>query len=370
MFPMKRTSVTIVALATALAGLTGCSDSDSKSVGSDKLDLAPLGLDQPAEQKVRDLYKKAIDGKQTSVVIYGPNQANYKAINESFGKRFPGIKVTAQPYTGAQLESRLATEFSSNKHVADLIESTTFNYLSKGYYQQTTPATAAKLPQDFRESTGMLWGVSGTLFGFMYNNKKVKEADAPKSWADLADPKWKGQITSGDPSQPSATSDLLIKLQAQGTINDDWLRKIAANKLAVKSELELANTAVAQGAFGISLVNIYNFYASDKKKGAPVTFVYPKDGVVIEPNYYGVVKGAPHAAAAELYLNWLFGKEAQEAFAGLGTYPLMPGTKTGSDLAEMSTLNVLKTANPTEMDKLWDAGTKKLKSILGGGSAS
>lgn len=365
----KRTSVAIIALALVAAGSAACSSSGSKPVDAGKLDLAPLGLDKAAEQQMRDLYKKAVDGKQTKLVVYGPNQANNKAINESFADRFPGIKVTAQPYTGAQLESRLATEFSTNKHIVDIVENTTYAYLEKGYYAKSTPFTAVKLPQEFREKTGMLWGVSGTVFGFTYNNTKVKAAEAPASWADLADPKWKGQLASGDPSQPSATSDLLLKLRAGGTINDDWLRRVKANQLAVKSELELANTAVAQGQYAISLVNIYNFYAGDKKKGAPLTFVYPKDGVVIEPNYYGIMKGAPHQAAAELYMNWLYAKEAQEGFAKLGTYPLMPGTKTGGDLPEMNTLKVLDTPDPTEMSKLWGPGTATLKKILGGSAA-
>lgn len=369
MFPRMHKGLMIAALAVPLAGLTACGSGGGATVKPDKLQLGALGFDQPEEQRLRDLYQQASTAKQTSIVIYGPNESAYAPINKAFSKRFPGIRVTAQPYTGAQLESRLATEFSSNKHVADLIETTTFTYLEKGYYQKYTPPAATGLGKEFREPTGSVWGVSGTLFGITYNTNKVKPADAPKSWADLTNPKYRGLITSGDPSQPSAASDMLIKLQATGTINDDWLRGIAANKPAVKNELELANTAVAQGAYGISMVNIYNFYASDRKKGAPIAFVYPSDGVMIEPNYYGIVKNAPHTAAARLFMNWLFSKEAQQAFIKVGAYPLMPGVDTGSDLRPISSLKVLNAPNPSEMEKLWGPGTAKLKKILGGASA-
>ncbi|NUR86532.1 MAG: extracellular solute-binding protein [Nonomuraea sp.] len=342
----------------ALLVLVGCGSTQADTVTPDKLRLGA------GQEPLRALYQQAVKAGETQVVVYGPNQTNYAAINEAFGKRFPGITVKGEPYTGAALESRLATEFSSRKHVADLIENTTYNYLDKGYYQPYSPPTADRLDATFREKTGHLWGVSGTLFGFQYNTDKVPQP--PASWHDLIDPKWKGQIASGDPGQPSATSDMLIKLQAAGVIDDAWLRGLAANKLAVKSELELAAAANARGEYGIVLVQIYNFFAKDKAKGAPVQFVFPSDGVMVAPNFYGVVKDAPHPAAAKLFMSWLFTPEAQDAFAKAGVYPLMPGAKTADGIPPTDQLKVVNAPDPAEMTKLWTPGTKKLKDILGG----
>ncbi|WP_028923569.1 ABC transporter substrate-binding protein [Pseudonocardia acaciae] len=360
----------LAALAAALL-TTACGGSGTKSVDAQSLDLAPLGVSAPAERTMRDLYTAAVNSGKTKIVIYGPNQAVYQpVVNKAFEKRFPGLSVSGQPYTGAELESRLATEFSSGKHVADLIESTTYIYLDKDYYQPYVPTTAAALGHRFRGPKDMLWGASGTLFGFMYNTDKIKAADAPKSWAELADPRWSGQIVSGDPSQPSAASDMLIKLQSAGVVDDAWLHKLAANKLTVKRELELADQAVAQGEFGIVLTTIYNYYANDKKKGAPLAFVHPADGVMIEPNFFGLVKGAANTDAAKLFQEWLFSKEGQQRFVDLGTYPLMPGAPTGPDLPPVDRLKVLDVPDPAAMNKLWGPGTTKLKSILGGGSAN
>ncbi|HEY3683913.1 MAG TPA: extracellular solute-binding protein [Streptosporangiaceae bacterium] len=361
----RRAAAAVAALAVA-AGASGCAIGDARPVSPAKLALGGLGAAASAQAEMRGLYKKAVDGGETMVIVYGPNETNYGPVNAAFGKRFPGIKVIGEPYTGAQLESRLAVEHSSGKHVADVLEDTSYTYRNLGYNQPFTPATAARLGAAFRDDTGQLWGPSGTLFGFSYNTQKIKPADAPARWSDLVAPRFKGEAATGDPGQPSATSDALIKLQAAGVIDDTWLRRLAADKPGIEQELELANSSVARGEYGISLVNIFNFYAADRAKGAPLRFVYPKDGVVIEPNYYGVARGAPHPAAARLFLDWLFTSEAQRAYAGLGVYPLMPGAPTGRQLPPMKSLNVLKVPDPTAMDKLWDPGTAKLRKYLGG----
>lgn len=348
---------------------TGCALTGARSVPPDKLALGALGVDHAARSQLRELYTKAIDDGESMVIVYGANEANFDPVNKAFSERFPGIKVVGEPYTGAQLESRLAIESSSGKHVADVLENTTYEYRNSGYYQPYTPFMARRLPKRFRDETGQLWGPSGTLFGFTYNSRMIAPADAPRSWADLTDPKYRGQIAAGDPSQPSAVSDMLIKLRATGVIDDAWLKRVAAGKPGIKHELELANSAVARGEYGISLVNIYNFYAQDKAKGAPITFVYPDDGVMIEPNYYGLLKGATHPYAARLFLNWLFTDEAQRAYAKLGVYPLMPGADTGKALPPMKSLNVLKVPDPAAMESLWGPGTARLHRYFGGAAA-
>lgn len=360
--------VMAAALVGAVIALAACGGGGKKKAEADKLDLSMLSISDSSADEMRKLYDAATKGNQ-SLTVYGASTEKYAPVFKKFGDRFPGIKVNSAPLTGAELESKLSQEFSSDKHVGDVLENTTLNYQSKGYYETYKPVTApSDLDKKFITGGEQMWAPTGYYFGIEYNTDKVSASDAPKAWKDLADPKWKGKIASGDPSQPSATSDTLIKLQAAGVIDDAYLAALKSNQLAVKGSLELADQAVVRGEYSILLTTPRTFFNATKKKGAPVALVVPTEGTIYLPDFFGILKGSKNPDAAKLFMNWLFTKEAQEELAKVGTVPHLPGIKTtdGVTIAEIKQLDV---PDEAKMKDLWGPGTKKLKDILGGAAA-
>ena len=57
-------------------------------------------------------------------------------------------------------------------------------------------------------------------------------------------------------------------------------------------------------------------------KGAPVEFVIPPDGAVAAPQPWGIVKEAPHPAAAQLFMDWFLGVPGQTGNAEAAVHPL------------------------------------------------
>src|SRR5262249_60114063 len=56
-----------------------------------------------------------------------------------------------------------------------------------------TPAGVEGFPDGFKDKDGYYCGLRATVNAIAYNTKAVSAAEAPKSWKDLLDPRWKGK---------------------------------------------------------------------------------------------------------------------------------------------------------------------------------
>jgi iron(III) transport system substrate-binding protein len=68
---------------------------------------------------------------------------------------------------------------------------------------------------------------------------------------------------------------------------------------------------LVNGLDKVALTAQYSGYLIMKAKGAPVEFVIPPDGVVASPQPWGIVKEAPHPAAAQLFMDWFLSVPGQ-----------------------------------------------------------
>ena len=70
----------------------------------------------------------------------------------------------------------------------------------QGILEPYIPTELLKWPADQRDPDGTFASVRFTLMPIAYNTNLVKPEDAPKSFADLLDPKWSGKIVKAHPS--------------------------------------------------------------------------------------------------------------------------------------------------------------------------
>jgi iron(III) transport system substrate-binding protein len=100
--------------------------------------------------------------------------------------------------------------------------------------------------------------------GVVYNTKLVKRADAPKSFDDFLDPKWKGKIVA--PGMPTAFPfvSLVIGEEKSMTLVK---RLLDEQKMALTQTITDVPIRVANGEF---LIGFGWFAGLDKRKGAPI----------------------------------------------------------------------------------------------------
>src|SRR6201995_4828912 len=158
----------------------------------------------PAEAITPQLIEAA--KKEGTVVLYSSMDL---PVGEKLGKAFeaayPGIKIQIERSGAERLFQRVAQEYSSNIHAADVINTTDASHIiswkKSGWLAPFVSEDIAKhfLPQ-YRDPDGMSATSRIYLSSIGYNTNLVKPEDAPKSFADLLDPKWAGKMVKGHPA--------------------------------------------------------------------------------------------------------------------------------------------------------------------------
>jgi iron(III) transport system substrate-binding protein len=165
-------------------------------------------------------------------------------------------------------------------------------------------------PADQYDPEGMYATSCAWLEVIGYNTNLVKAEDAPKSYADLLDPKWQGKLVKGHPSYSGAILTTTFVLSRD--LGWSYLEKLAQQKVM---QVQSAGDPPKKIMLGERAVmadgNDYNLIVF-KDQGKPVEAVYPAEGspLIIVPS--GVFKDAPNPNAARLFQSFFFSAEAQQ----------------------------------------------------------
>ena len=152
---------------------------------------------------------------------------------------------------------------------------------------------------------------SGILAIFVANTNLVKPGEEPKTWKDLADPKWKGQIASARAdSSGSSFQQFATVITAYGEPGWDIYKHILGNmQLAESSGLVSRLVNDGEAKIGIALEDDALDYV---KGGGPVKILYPEDGTSTVADGMALAKGAPNAENGKRFIDWLLTKPVQE----------------------------------------------------------
>lgn len=223
-----------------------------------------------------------------------------------------------------------------------------------GLFQPTRSAVLeSRIPASFRHPQGLWFGFSARARIIAYSKERVKPGEISR-YEDLAQPKWKGRIctrSAGHVYNLSLISSLVSNLGEAAT--EQWARAVAANLArAPKGGDTDQLKGVAAGECDLALSNTYYYVRLLKSKKPDERAVAEKVGVIL-PNQKdrgahvnvsgaGVMKHAPHRAAAILFLEYLASDDAQNYFAnGNNEWPVVQSIKLTN--AALATLGTFKT---------------------------
>ena len=118
---------------------------------------------------------------------------------KAFEAKYPGIAVRVERTGAERVFQRIGQEYSSNIHAVDVVNSSDAAHFivwkRDGILAPYVPEDVAKFyPAEHRDPDGQFASLRVWLSIIAYNTNLVKAEDAPKSFADLLDPKWKGKI--------------------------------------------------------------------------------------------------------------------------------------------------------------------------------
>jgi iron(III) transport system substrate-binding protein len=270
-----------------------------------------------------------------------------------FEAAYPGIKVEVHRTGSQRILQRVMQELQANIKLVDVVHTSDAGHFvllkEKKLLMKYTPAGVDAFPAGFKDKDGYYYGLRATVNVIAYNTKLVSAAEAPKTWKDLLDPKWKGKLVTAHPGYSGViATHVLALVHLHGW---DYFKQLAQNKLMlVQSAVDPAGV-VASGERLVAVNGGDYYYYQMKKKGNPIEVVYPKEGVPLVVSPTAIASFAPHPNAAKLFTDFTFSRELQQVMADSeGLYTGHPEVKYPSDKPKLSDLKLL-TVDAEELEK-------------------
>lgn len=273
---------------------------------------------EAAYQKLaKELYPLA--QKEGGLVVYSVWDVEHlKSITEAFAKRFPGIKTTYWQGRNPEIVTRVLTEFQGGQSSVDIVLSDNAPPVLRAAGAMTAYETVQKNVLVLHDPG--LPTVSLQVQALTYNTKKMKPADLPKSWEDVANPKYKGMIALDDPMRAGPLSSMLAGLRTQwnneGRFNN-FLKGLKALNVPVHKSTSAMFRLVISGEYSICMPALLHDVIEEKEKGTPVDYVKTVAPIVF-PRQAGIYSKAPNPNAAKLFAEWAISQEGQKVIDSIG----------------------------------------------------
>lgn len=303
----------------------------------------------PEAQRQEAILKGA--QKEGIVNVYeASNEDQIGALIKDFSQRYPGVKVDLFRSLADEVAQKMLTEVRADRWFWDL------GNVGPGYLDlKKEKALAMHYGLVARGSypkyaLGADWfGVETLPLIIAYNTNLVKANEAPKSYKDLLDPKWKGKA-SIDAAPDNLIASMVKAWGKQKT--DDWLNKfVNVNQALIRKGHTVQTKLLIAGEFPVAS-EIYAYAVENmvKTQGAPADWVIPQD--LLEADIPGqiIARRAQHPYAALLWAQYRTSREGQNVYAKFGRigvrpdadmqYPRMKQLVAGPALDHLSLLTV------------------------------
>ena len=316
----------------------------------------------------RGLYEAARDKKET-ITWY---ESQYRtetaeAIARAFREKYPGVGINVIRSTAQVIFQRLSQDQRAGVTQCDVFSSTDASHLVQlkqdGQLVQYVPENKAKVHEAFRtgDAEGYYHTTQVGMVALTYNTKLVKEADAPKAWRDLIDPKWKNQVSVGHPGFSGRVGNWVVAMER--LYGWDYFEKLEKNKPQIGRSIVDTVTMLVAGERKVAAGSVSSTRPSIAQ-GNPLAIIYPTDGALLMEDPSGILKGSKNPNAAKLFMEFLLGVEkSQVAVAdeneSMRPEVAMPGNHTPID--KIKTIRV----SPEELAKGIPEVVEKWRDLFG-----
>jgi iron(III) transport system substrate-binding protein len=269
------------------------------------------------EKVSMELYPKA--KQEGNLIVYSVWDVEHiRAVTDAFAKRYPGIKTSYWQGRNPEIVTRVLTEFQGGQASVDVVLSDNAPPVLRAAGAMASYETVQKDVLYLHDPT--LPTVSLQIQALAYNTKKIKPNDLPKSWEDIANPKYKGLIALDDPMRAGPLSSMLAGLKTQW--NDDarfskFLKGLKALNVPVHKSTSAMFRLVISGEYPICMPALLHDVIHEKEKGVPVDYVKTAPPVVF-PRQAGIYAKSPNPNTARLFAEWLISDEGQKTIDAVG----------------------------------------------------
>lgn len=269
-----------------------------------------------------------------------PNNDAQQTI-DAFKAKHPRVEISFVRDGTPRIMAKLAAEIAAGAPQPDLLliaDSVTMEGLkAEGRLMAHPGADVSAYQAGVHDAQKFWFSTKLITTGIVYNTKAPFK---PESWADLARPEAKGQLVMPSPLNSGAA--LIHAATLTGTLPGGWdyyksLKGNAAQAGGANGDV-LRQVATGEKLFGM----IVDFMPiREKAKGAPVEFVFPKEGVSAVTEPVAILSTTKNAVAARAFIDFLLSKEGQELALKQGYVPAHPAVALPAGYPARDTIRLM-----------------------------
>jgi iron(III) transport system substrate-binding protein len=296
--------------------------------------------DLPAHE--RQLYEAA--RREGEITWYSGqyNAETSEAVGRAFNERYPGVRCNVVRSTSQVAFQRLSQDARARVGQCDVFSSTNSGHLTQlkreGRLTRFTPENEAGMLPAIRnvDPDGFFHTSFLGLFLMTHNTRLVPEAEAPQSWTDVLDPKWRNKLAVGHPGFSGAIGVWAVQMRKM--YGWDYFRRLERNSPLIGRSSQDPVTTLSAGERSVGLCVPIGTTAVAISRGNPLRLIYPREGVLATISPSGIVANAPHPNAAKLFMEYQASKAMSEVVRLTFNEPLRgdvaapPGGRPLSDI--------------------------------------
>lgn len=277
---------------------------------------------------------------------------------ERFTAAHPDIEIELISGNTGELLSRVKAEQS--KPLGDV-------YWASGDPAIAEPDLFTKLPEatldrilpEYQLESGYGVPLNAMLNTIYYNTDLVTKKQAPTSWADLADPKWKGKIYIANPTSSGSGYSVVADWVTVG--GWDLVEKIAPNLVVVEGTFAPFQ-AVSGGEVEIAVSN--ESFLAFAEDGSPISLVNPSDGASTLTQTIFQIADGPNAENAKTFVDWMVSEQNQTEMVETrpGSRPVVKGDITPNGVAPLADVRLIQQDPGARSER--EAWIEKWKEII------
>lgn len=245
-----------------------------------------------------------------------------KEFSATFEKLYPFIKIEIFRSGAGAISNRIFSEYAAKNYHFDIVQGISSRGVIPAFRRRGIIA-AYQSPEykfvasDLKDKDGYWSAMYVNTIVLAYNTRMVKPAEAPKTYDDLLQPRWKGKKISND-TENFAWFDGLLKYWGRDKALA-YFRRLAAQEQVFQRGSRGRIQLVMAGEFPLAIV--YGPHVQGyTSKGAPIDWV-PLEPVVFIFDSVSIAAKPPHPAASRLFIDFLFSKNSQVKLREMNRIP-------------------------------------------------
>ena len=211
--------------------------------------------------------------------------------------------------------NRVVTEHRAGLNRFDVLGGTSTSHaalMKAGLIARNVTPVRKELRDGFMDAEGYRVAPFTYALVIGYNTRALAKEQRPKSYEELLEPKWKGQIglEAAGYEWLGAMIDTMGEERALA-----FARKLATQNLRIQQGSSLLVQQMIAGEFNVLIDALHYQLENLKERGAPVDYAIPDPLLIKDPSGIWLAKYSAHPHAAALLVDFLFTREAQEIYA-------------------------------------------------------